>query len=145
MCVNEGKNGGRCCFSTVLQALLLHSTLPLLSVFADSQTTPRRSLPSCPDLHSHPHPFPTPPTEPSACILFRLLLLLLILVMLHTGKGGRALPLTLYLTQLGLNLAWTPLFFQQHWADAALVDSAGVLWRSSNQHGCGWLLCICTF
>jgi len=46
---------------------------------------------------------------------------------LKSGKGGRALPITLYLTQLGLNLAWTPLFFQKHWADAALVDSAALL------------------
>jgi tryptophan-rich sensory protein len=52
-------------------------------------------------------------------------MLLLLLLLPAADKGGRALPLTLYLTQLGLNLAWTPLFFQQHWADAALVDSAG--------------------
>lgn len=46
---------------------------------------------------------------------------------MRSGKGGRALPITLYLTQLALNLAWTPLFFNRHWADAALADSVAVL------------------
>jgi hypothetical protein len=54
-----------------------------------------------------------------------------------TGKGGRALPLTLYLAQLGLNLAWTPLFFQKHWSDAALADSVGA-WRR-----CAACSCVC--
>lgn len=46
---------------------------------------------------------------------------------LRSNKGGRALPITLYLTQLALNLAYTPLLFKQHWADAALVDSVALL------------------
>lgn len=46
---------------------------------------------------------------------------------LKSSKGGRALPISLYMTQLALNLAWTPLFFQKHWADLALVDSVALL------------------
>eukprot|EP00882_Tetradesmus_deserticola_P000869 GHRQ01000943.1.p1 GENE.GHRQ01000943.1~~GHRQ01000943.1.p1 ORF type:complete len:278 (+),score=106.02 GHRQ01000943.1:126-836(+) len=42
-------------------------------------------------------------------------------------KGNPTLPLTLYATQLALNLAWTPLFFKQHALDVSLVDSVALL------------------
>eukprot|EP00775_Hariotina_reticulata_P007765 gene7765-7964_t len=48
-------------------------------------------------------------------------------VVIRSGKGGKALPLTLYFTQLALNLAWTPLFFKAHKLDAALADSVEIL------------------
>eukprot|EP00878_Enallax_costatus_P001014 GHUV01001148.1.p1 GENE.GHUV01001148.1~~GHUV01001148.1.p1 ORF type:complete len:240 (+),score=101.06 GHUV01001148.1:96-815(+) len=42
-------------------------------------------------------------------------------------KGKRGVPLALYGAQLALNLAWTPLFFQQHALDLALADSVALL------------------
>jgi hypothetical protein len=39
---------------------------------------------------------------------------------------GAPLPLTLYLTQLVLNFAWSPLFFVKHDLKAAAVDISGV-------------------
>lgn len=43
-------------------------------------------------------------------------------------KGaGRKLPLTLYVIQMVLNIAWTPIFFKSHRLDWALADAAAML------------------
>ena len=40
-------------------------------------------------------------------------------------KAGVAVPLSLYVVQLALNLAWTPLFFKKHQLTYALADITG--------------------
>lgn len=45
-------------------------------------------------------------------------------------NGGGAVPLSLYVVQLALNLAWTPLFFKEHQLTYALADITGDRWYS---------------
>ncbi len=46
------------------------------------------------------------------------------LVWRHGGWHEQALPLTLYVLQLLLNAAWTPIFFGGHRIDLALINIA---------------------
>ena len=51
------------------------------------------------------------------------------LVWRTAGLAGAALPLAIYLMQLVLNAAWTPIFFGLHRPDLAFVEIV-VLWLS---------------
>jgi tryptophan-rich sensory protein len=51
------------------------------------------------------------------------------LVWRQTGFAGGVLPLSIFLAQLLLNAAWTPLFFGLHRPDLAFLDIA-LLWLS---------------
>lgn len=44
-------------------------------------------------------------------------------------KAGGAVPLSLYVVQLALNLAWTPLFFKKHQLTYALADITGKAYK----------------
>lgn len=64
---------------------------------------------------------------PAWTLLYTLMAVSAWLVWKRGGFGGQRVPLTLYLTQLVLNAAWTPIFFGAHalgWALAEIV----VLW-----------------
>jgi len=70
------------------------------------------------------------------------------LVWRHGGFAAAALPLTLFLVQLGLNVVWSPLFFRWHLLGAAFADiillwlailaTLLAFWRVSPT--AGWLL-----
>ena len=51
------------------------------------------------------------------------------LIWRKAGLAGAALPLTIYLLQLMLNAAWTPIFFGLHRLGAAFVEIV-LLWVS---------------
>jgi benzodiazapine receptor len=51
------------------------------------------------------------------------------LVWREAGFGGAALPLTVYVLQIALNAAWTPLFFGLHRPDLGFVDIV-LVWMS---------------
>lgn len=51
------------------------------------------------------------------------------LVWRKAGLAGAALPLTVYLVQLVLNAAWTPIFFGLHRPGAAFIEIV-LLWAS---------------
>ena len=70
------------------------------------------------------------------------------LVWRKSGFAGAALPLTIYLLQLVLNAAWTPIFFGLHRPDLAFLEIV-MLWLSilatiitfhSLNAGAAWLL-----
>jgi benzodiazapine receptor len=70
------------------------------------------------------------------------------LVWRQGGFAAAALPLTLFLVQLGLNVVWSPLFFRWHLLGAAFADiillwvailaTLLAFWRVSPT--AGWLL-----
>ena len=62
-------------------------------------------------------------------MLYTLMAVAAWLVWRRGGFATQRRPLTLFLVQLALNAAWTPLFFGLHWPGVALAEM-GLLWAA---------------